>query len=353
MPHPDVVVIGGSAGSLEVLSRILAELPSSFPACVLVVLHTRADASGVLPRILSRTTALRVQHAETDLPLKHGHVYVAKPDCHLLVEGDRMLVTHGPRENGFRPAIDPLFRTAARSLGSRAIGVILSGALDDGTYGLGLVKHHGGIAVVQDPEEAAVPSMPASAIRRVAVDHVVPAAQIAGQLLRLISNGYPAHETMAEDQEPEPQLASDQTEVRDMEGLFGAPSSLTCPNCGGALWELADDDLVRYRCHVGHQFAQDSLAAEQRDAVEGALWSAVRVLEEHAELKLRMARRAEAAGLPVVSEGFAEGARNSHQQAQQIRALLFSGGLEPSSLEAEVSAPVAAKGTRKGKRNGR
>jgi two-component system chemotaxis response regulator CheB len=320
---------------------------------VLIVMHTRAETNGVLPEILNRSTDLPVAFATNAEPLRKGRIYVARPDFQLLIEDARLMVVRGPRENGFRPAIDPLFRTAARWHGPRVVGVILSGALDDGTYGLSQIKQHGGVAIVQNPEEAVIPSMPSSAIRQVAVDYVLTASEIPALIVQLteepqIREGV---QSMAPDDEPESALPNEQTPVREMEQLFGAPSALTCPDCGGALWEVEDGRLVRYRCHVGHQYAPDSLAAEQRDAVEGALWSAVRVLEEHAELRLRMARRADAAGLSVVSEGFAEGARDSHRQAQEIRALLFAGGEAPDSLEEEAAKPAVEKGTRKAKRS--
>ena len=354
MPLRDLVVIGGSAGALQALTTIVQQLPPSLRACLLVVLHTRTEVNGVLPQILSRVSQLPVELASNEAPLKPGKIYLARPDYQLLVERSRLLVVRGPRENGFRPAVDPLFRTAARTYGPRVVGIILSGALDDGTYGLSQVKEHGGVAIVQDPEEAVIPSMPSSALRHVTVDYVLPAAEIPAMIQRLSAERTEGDEAMAREDEPEPQLPEEEeVAVQAMEDLFGPPSALTCPDCGGALWEIENGKLTRYKCHVGHQFAPDSLAAEQRDAVEEALWSAVRVLEEHAELRMRMARRAEAAGLPTVSEGFAEGARNSHRQAQEIRTLLFAGGNEPESLEEEVAKPAVTKGGRRSKRNER
>jgi two-component system chemotaxis response regulator CheB len=198
--------------------------------------------------------------------------------------------------------------------------------------------------------------MPSSALRQVAVDYVLAASDIPRLIVQLTRDpqAQDGFQPMASDNDPETALPNEQTPVRKMEQLFGAPSALTCPDCGGSLWEVEDGRLIRYRCHVGHQYAPDSLAAEQRDVVEAALWRAVRVLEEHAALRLRMARRADAAGLSVVSEGFAEGARSSHRQAQEIRARLFGGGGEaPQSLEDEAAKPAVEKGTRKAKRKAR
>jgi two-component system chemotaxis response regulator CheB len=299
------------------------------PACVLVVVHSPSNGTGVLPDILARSTTLPVAFAEHEQPLEPGHIFVARPDFHLIVTTRGLRVIHGPRENGFRPAIDPLFRTAGRELGSRVVGVVLSGALGDGTYGLSVIKHHGGIAIVQDPEDAMIPSMPLNAISHVDVDHVLPARDI-GRTIALLTSVEGLREGGVEmaraKSELEPQMPSQDTQVSEMEALFGPPSALTCPDCGGALWEVEEGRVIRYQCHVGHQYAPENLEEGQRDVIDGALWTAVRVLEEHVELKTRMAARAAAGGMMSVSEGFAEGARDAREQAQRIRAVLFDGG---------------------------
>ena len=304
---------------------IVGQLPQSLQACVLVVMHTPSNGTGVLPQILARVSSLPVAFAENGHDLRAGHIYVAPPDRHLIVASEKLALVHGPRENGFRPAIDPLFRTAARQVGARGIGVILSGALSDGTYGLSVIKQYGGVAIVQDPEEAVVRSMPQSALNYVDIDLVLPAARIAESIERLAGSvdGREGGPGMPRANDVEPQLLSEKTEVADMTSLFGPPSGLTCPDCGGALWEIEEDRVRRYQCHVGHQYAPENLEAGQRDAIDSALWSAVRVLEEHAELKLRMAHRAASSGLNMVSEGFAEGARDAREQADRIRSVLL------------------------------
>jgi two-component system, chemotaxis family, protein-glutamate methylesterase/glutaminase len=178
MLHHDLVVIGGSAGALQALTNIVELLPPTLPACILIVVHTRAERDGLLPRLLQRRTELPVTFAADGDQLTAGRIYVAPPDRHLLVTSSGLRLVHGPRENGFRPAVDPLFRTAARERGSRVIGVILSGGLSDGTYGLSLIKEHGGVAIVQDPDDATVDGMPRSALASVDVDFVVLAAEI-------------------------------------------------------------------------------------------------------------------------------------------------------------------------------
>lgn len=334
------VVIGGSAGSLEPLTTIVGLLPPSLNACVLIVIHTGSESVGVLPRVLARRSALPVTFAGDLDPITPRRIYVARPDCHLIVTADGLRVVHGPREHGFRPAVDPLFRTAGREMGPRAIGVILSGALGDGAYGLSVIKRHGGRAIVQDPAEATVDRMPNSAIATVDVDYVLPSAEIAPTIARLA--GEPVQQgdtTMARANDLEPQLPSAETSVSEMERRYGAPSALTCPDCGGALWEIEEGRVVRYQCHVGHQYAPDALDSGQRDTVDGALWSAVRVLEEHASLRRKMAKRAAGRGLKGVADVFEERARDAHDQARQIRAVLFAA----SDMTAPAPAVPAAR----------
>jgi two-component system chemotaxis response regulator CheB len=358
MAQLKLVVIGASAGGLEALLQIIERLPNALSVPILIVVHTRNESDSLLPKILGRVSRFPVCFAKHRAEIKPAHIYIAPPDFHLLVSPLGLKLSRGPRENGFRPAVDPLFRSAARVYRSSVMGIILSGALDDGSYGLKVLKDSGGIAVVQDPDDASFPSMPANAIRVVDVDHVLPASQIADLIAKLsetLNKGEPAMARKKSQKEPEPQLVSDETDVQDMQKEFGPPSALTCPDCGGALWEIQDGALARYRCHVGHQYSIEGLDAEHQDAVEGALWSAVRVLEEHADLRHRMARRADAGGLKQVSDAFTRSARDSHQQAHTIRELLF-GRAEPSAMpfvEAESARAAKRSAGRKGSTNGK
>ena len=186
MAGPDIIVVGASAGGVEALISIVGGVPSDLPAALFVVLHMRPGTPSGLPDLLSRSGKLRASPAEHLQPIQHGHIYVAPPDRHLVIVSGSVHVTAGPRENGHRPAIDPLFRTAARSYGRRVVGVVLSGVLDDGTAGLAAVKQHGGLAIVQDPDDALFPSMPRSAMDHVAVDHVLPAKEIGALLAELV-----------------------------------------------------------------------------------------------------------------------------------------------------------------------
>lgn len=267
----DVVVVGASAGGLEALSLLLERLTSGYPGTVLAVLHLPEGGVSLLAAILARRTRLDVTDGEHDQPLRPGEVVVAPPDRHMLVRDGRLALIRGARENRHRPAIDPLFRSAARHYGSRVAAVLLSGAGDDGVAGLIQVQRSGGLALVQDPEEAKFPFLPRAALENLKVDHCLPAAGL-GDLLdglaRLETTGKPPPE------EPEKQ---------------GELSIFTCPTCQGNLWETRENGFARYRCRTGHAFSADCLAVEQREALENSLWAAVRNLEESADLALRMA----------------------------------------------------------------
>ncbi len=191
MTGRDLVVVGASAGGIDALRQIIAGLSTASNLTLLVAIHRGPATPGVLPQVIERAGALPASYAVDGEPLRPGHVFLASPDHHLVVDGDRLRVTHGPLEHGFRPAIDPLFRSAARAHGRRVIGVILSGGLADGVLGLAMVKHYGGVTIVQHPDDALVPGMPASAIRAVAVDHILPAAEIGPLLLRLAGTPLP------------------------------------------------------------------------------------------------------------------------------------------------------------------
>lgn len=287
MARRDIVVVGASAGGVRALRELAAALPADFPAALCVVLHVGAFKSN-LPELLEAVGPLPAAHAVTGEPLRPGRILVAPPDHHLLLQDGTALLTRGPKEHHTRPAVDPLFRSAALAFGPRVIGVLLTGGLDDGSAGLQAIKECGGVAVVQDPREAEDPGMPGAALRAVAVDHCVPLAQVAPLLASLVQQ--PVHE--AASQEPPPRLVHEHLAGLGgddaMEDLKRAavPSTLVCPDCKGTLWEIKDSQPPRYRCHTGHAFSLRSLASVQQAAAEDALWSALRALHEK-ELLLR------------------------------------------------------------------
>lgn len=330
MATRDTIVIGASAGGVQALLTLVEQLPEDLPAAVLVVLHIPAEPPSVLPGILARVSNLPVAHAINDERLALGRIYVAPPDQHLLVDKARIKLVHGPKENLHRPSIDTLFRSAARWAGPRTIGVILTGALDDGTSGMRAVQKRGGITIVQDPMEAAFPSMPMSVMQDIKVDYSVRLSDIAPLLATLAGQtaeeegSYPVPDNM----EIETRIAQQQMESDEMLAnveKLGKISRLTCPDCHGALWELHDDDLLRYRCHVGHAFSADALSDGQSQMLEVALWSAVRALEEQMLLARRIVERARKANQPRAAKMFEKRAEEAEEHSSAIRQLLLRG----------------------------
>jgi two-component system, chemotaxis family, protein-glutamate methylesterase/glutaminase len=347
MQGHDIIVIGGSAGSVEALSAVLAGLPPDLPAAVCVVLHQSALSPNRRPEIFGRASALPVMLAEQGMRLKPGTVYLSVPDMHMLVEpgvnGSRnetgvIRLVRGPRENRSRPAIDPLFRTAALTFGSRVIGVILSGALDDGTSGLWVVKDRGGIAVVQDPADAAVQSMPTHAIEEVGADHIAPATAIGPLLARLVRLPATAEVNMhaTDDQARGPHDADLEREVaiaamdeaaHQESPRYGVPSRFACPDCGGVLWDTSRrGSPLQLRCETGHAYAGESLAESQTEAVEYALWAALRALEDKAELARLRAGLARERGIEAHALQFDVQLQAAQQHASAIRSLLRMDG---------------------------
>ena len=282
----EIIVIGASAGGVDALPRLLGSLPASLPASVFVVLHIPAQGPDLLAEILGRHAALPVRNGIDGEKIRRGQVYLAPPDHHLQMEGGCVRVSRGPRENRHRPAVDALFRSAAESYGPRVTGVVLTGYFDDGTAGLNSVKTHGGIAIVQDPEEALAPGMPRSALRNVKVDHCVPLAEIGPLLVQLATS-----RTLPALTKGSPRMAKRQMRPKEMETKFGPPTAFVCPECNGPLWETKAGPSLQFRCHVGHAYSPDSLLADHADGLERALWSAVRTFDEQAALLRRLGER--------------------------------------------------------------
>lgn len=323
-----LVVMGASVGGMEALSIIFSALPADFPAAILVVTHVGARKS-LLPELLAKTSALPVRYARDREPIGPGRILLAPPDQHMLVAiaAGRATVelTRGPRENHTRPAIDPLFRSAAAALGARVVGVILSGYLDDGTAGLQAIKACGGIALVQEPEDAVAPSMPHSAIRNVAVDLCLPVADMAPALLALAS-GQPAPPQATP---PPGWIAVENRYARgvgNMEQLqkIGTPSTFTCPECQGTLWELTDQQPQRFRCHTGHSFTAPILGELQHEKAEDAIWAAVRALQEKEQLYLSLAAKATVWLHPGTASEYTQKAHQAREQAELLKRVLLA-----------------------------
>ena len=328
MATRDIIVIGASAGGVQALSTLVADLSPDLPAAVFVVLHVPSNVPSLLPGILERQTSLGVAHAVDGEPIAHGRIYVAPPDQHLLIERGHVNLVHGPKENLHRPSIDALFRSAARWAGPRVIGVVLTGARDDGTLGMHTIKQRGGIGIVQDPFEAPYPSMPLSVLHDVKVDYTLPLREIAPLLDRLARESaddegrYPVSDEI----EIESRIASQQMDSEELIASverIGKISRLTCPDCHGALWEIHDEDLLRYRCHVGHAYSAEALNQGQSEMLEQALWSAVRALEEQMMLARRIGERARKNNQTRTAMAFDKRAREAEEHTSVLRQLLL------------------------------
>lgn len=289
-----LVVLGTSAGGMSALTRLVAQLPASLNAAVLVVQHLAPDSSGThLVARLASHTSMRCQLATHQAPLETGTLYLAPPDRHLLVRDNQILVTKGPHENGYRPAADALFRSAAVEFGPNAIGVVLTGMLHDGTAGLDFIKRCGGIAVVQDPADAEFSSMPESALRAVEVDHIVPLDLMGSLLVDLVRTTQPDTQPVPNDLRVEATIAERVVGTTNEVSQIGELAPLTCPDCGGTLWEMKHGSILRFRCHTGHAFTADVLLAKSQQAMEETLWVALRMMEERKNLLSNIAGHGE------------------------------------------------------------
>jgi two-component system chemotaxis response regulator CheB len=317
----DIVVVGASAGGVEALRRLIGALSPSSAGTMFVVLHLPTNAHSALPAILDRAGPVPVRSAVDGLVPERGLVYVAPPDAHLLLHHDGMQLMKGPTENGHRPAIDPLFRSASSAFGSRVIGVVLSGVLDDGTNGLLSIAARGGLTVVQDPDDALYTAMPQNAIENVPVDVVAPADEIGHMLGRLMGTPRPLGPVV------EPALG-DVTE-RALEGngaleMHGRPSRFTCPDCGGYLWEVGPDEPGKLRCRVGHAWTVLGLLERQAVSLEQALWTALRALSERADLARRLRDEAAERSHERGRQLFAEQVDEYEARADVLREILMS-----------------------------
>ncbi|WP_425144954.1 chemotaxis protein CheB [Deinococcus sp.] len=321
-----LVVVGASAGGLEAVMDLVADLPAGFAAAVLVVIHTGPSGPSFLAEILNRASVLPVSEAVDGEALRSGHIYVATPDRHLLVQDGAIAVKRGPRENRFRPSVDALFRSAAYTHGAEVIGVILSGMLDDGTSGLWTVKRLGGVSVVQTPSDALYDAMPRSALDHVEVDYVLPVAGIGALLARLVQEP-PASLSPPLEQSEQRRLEVEVKTAAEHDAFelgwmhLGALSPLTCPECRGVLLQVQEGRRTRYRCHTGHAYTATSLRDSLDESVESALYQALRSLEEAAMLFGHLEQQEHALGNGAAAQHFHGRAQQAWQIARQIQAI--------------------------------
>lgn len=290
--NPMPVVIGASAGGMAALKKLVAQFPEDFPAPIFVVNHMGADTTGeALLRVLNESSNLTCEHGQDRHTFQSGHIYLAPSDQHMLIVKDQILITKGARENRSRPAIDPLFRSAAVAYGNRVIGIILTGYLDDGTSGMMAIRRCGGICIAQDPQDASYPDMPRSVIANVGADYCLPVAGMGALLSELLERELPESQPVPQDIVIEAKIA--QRVLSDLPSVqaLGGQVPYNCPDCGGVLWQIAEGGLVRYRCHTGHAFTSSALLAQQDVKVEETLWVALRMFEERQNLLVTMSKK--------------------------------------------------------------
>jgi two-component system chemotaxis response regulator CheB len=328
MTHPsrDVILIGASAGGVEALRDVVRGFPPDLQACVLVVLHMPPFGTSVLPDILGRAGKLPARVPVSGEHLSPGTIFVARPDRHLVCADNQILLTRGPHESGHRPAIDALFRTAARALGSRVICVVLSGMLDDGTAGALAVHQRGGLVVAQDPADALFPSMPRNVVEHAAPDLVAPAAELGALLAQLVADDPSRSPTPPSDLlAMEADLAMMDDPAMHSPDRPGVPAGYSCPDCGGTLFHIEDQGLMRFRCRVGHTWSAAALLGQQSAQLDTALCMALRSLEEKVALSRELADRAESRGNALTHDRYLLQADEATRAAQLVRSVLEAG----------------------------
>ncbi|MGI4857094.1 MAG: chemotaxis protein CheB [Janthinobacterium lividum] len=324
-----IVAIGSSAGGIETLSALFADLPASVDAAFFVTQHLSPSYQSMLPNILNRCSRLQAVHPPAEgVPVQRGMIYVAPSDHHLLVEGDRVFIARGPKENRFRPSVDALFRSVAYVYGPRAIGVVLSGALDDGTSGLWSIKRLGGVTVVQDPADAAFDSMPASAIQQVEIDHCLPVPDIARLLVRLAAE--PVGHAPDDVEEDRRRMRLETSILADGDAFskgvteLGDYTPFTCPECAGVLVRVREGGGTRFRCHTGHGYTNSALIIGVVEKTEAGYWAVMRGLEEAAMLLDEMGGTQTADGDKDTATIFRHEAAHAKSQSRQLRRLVLS-----------------------------
>jgi two-component system chemotaxis response regulator CheB len=341
MSRHDIIVLGTSAGGVDALVRLVKGLPAGLPAALYIVCHIGTRERSQLPEILSRAGPLLASHARDGEPIRYGHISVAPPDRHLVLTPQGARLVHGPHENRHRPAIDPLFRSAARAFGPRVVGVVLTGALTDGTAGLMAIRSADGIAVVQDPAEAFAPSMPQTARDVAGADYVVPLAEMPHLLTRLVQQPPPEEggTNMVDPLEQVPQTIEQTFQEQEGDGRRGQLSVYTCPECGGSMWQVNEKTLTRFRCHTGHVYYGDTLLAEQSAALEAALWTAVRIFKEKAMLSQQLASLERGGGSPETAKRYDEEAAVARRYGDLIKKHILDAPNGPPGSTSDVEVP--------------
>lgn len=319
MANRDILAIGTSAGGVEALIFVAARLQRDLPASILLTIHLPSHSRSSLDEVLTHAGPLPAAFAKDDDVLRKSHIYIAPPDRHLIVDGDRLLLGEGPRENNARPAIDPMLRSTAVCCGSRAIGVVLTGTLGDGASGLWTVHQAGGITVVQDPANAAFAEMPLTALNRAKPDHVVTLNDMPALLTSLTHEPAGKAKPLPRSVKYEVEIARTGRSDIDQMDEFGRRSVLACPDCGGVMWELDESELSRFRCHVGHTYTAELVSLALDENLRRALASAQRALEERSALARKLYNQARSSGHDLLAQTWREKFNEFERETEIIR----------------------------------
>lgn len=344
MVKRDIVVVGASAGGVTALTKFVASLSKDFNGSVFVVLHVPPNSPSNLPAILTRAGFLKAIHPKDGEQIKEGYIYVAPPDHHMLLEGRRILVKKGPEENRFRPSIDALFRSAAYVYGTRVIGIVLSGLLNDGTSGLWSVKRLGGLTIIQEPNDAEHPSMPMNALQYVDTDHIMPVAEMGALLNTLVMKKAPKKPKISK---REMQLLEMEVIIARKDNAFemgimnlGELTPFTCPECHGVLVRLLEGKFIRFRCHTGHAYTASTLLAHVTKVVEETLWQGMRGLEETTLLLNQIGKHFKDLGFKDAASSFIKKANMTSKRARVIHDSVFRQELLSEDLRHQKTKKV-------------
>lgn len=327
MASRDIIVIGASAGGIEAISDLIIQFPEDMQVAVFIVVHISSESPNMLPMIFDRRSSLRCVEAQNDEEIKNGTIYVAPPDFHLILKNNHVGVTRGPKENRARPAIDPLFRSAALNYGPRVIGILLSGMLDDGVSGLNSIKQCGGTVIVQHPDDALFNDMPLHALANVEVDYNIPVSRMGSVIIQLMNDkGNSGKLTQPGNLKAEVEIAEkgvlDDTRVTENMSAKETGMVLTCPECNGPLIEINDDKILRFRCITGHQYTVENFLVQQKEAFEAALFAALRILQERANMLERMYKEGNNEG--KTAKDLKRRAEESRKHATAIREIILN-----------------------------
>lgn len=318
------IVVGSSAGGLTALTELVSQLKPGMNASVFIVMHlSRKGISDFLTHRLQQYTSLPCEIARHEAPFRKGHIYVAPPNHHLLIRENKMIIGYGPEENRWRPSIDVLFRSAAVAYSNHAIGIVITGLLDDGTAGMLAIKKCGGICIVQDPNEAEYPDMPLSVLSHMEADYCISLAEMGFTLQELTKNGVVKKAEIPPEIAKEAEIAEKVATGIDVVQDMGEQTVYGCPDCGGAMWALKNDNLTRYRCHIGHSYSENDLVVKQAHSLEATLWVALRMMEDRKNLLGKLARDSKKRGAIAIASGNEEKKLELQKHIDKLKEILY------------------------------